>query len=149
LAVRIFAHGGLAPQYRIGAKPAELLVQQPTKFELVINLKTAKTLGLADSARPRRRGDRMKRREFITLVGGATAAWPLTARAQQSAMPVVGYLRNGTRAVSARSEAALRQGLGSMGLSKATMSRLTTDTLKTRTTGCPHWWTIWFDGGCP
>jgi len=57
----------------------------------------------------------MKRREFITLVGGATAAWPLTARAQQSAMPVVGYLRNGTRAVSARSEAALRQGLGSMG----------------------------------
>jgi putative ABC transport system substrate-binding protein len=56
----------------------------------------------------------MKRREFIAGIG-ATAAWPLVARAQQPALPVVGFIRDGSADASARFAAAFRKGLNETG----------------------------------
>ena len=61
------------------------------------------------------RFNHLRRREIITLLGGTAAAWPLAARGQQPAVPVVGFLSGRSQEESAGDVAAFRQGLNEMG----------------------------------
>jgi len=53
----------------------------------------------------------MRRREFLGVLGGAAAAWPFSARAQQQAMPVIGYMDTASASTTAHLVEAFRRGL--------------------------------------
>ena len=57
----------------------------------------------------------IRRREFIFTLGGAAAVWPLAARAQRPAMPIIGFVSARAPEASARHSAAFRKGLGEAG----------------------------------
>lgn len=59
--------------------------------------------------------DRLRRRDFVAIAGGAVAVWPLATRAQQPAMPVIGFLHSGSPGPTATSLAAFRHGLKEAG----------------------------------
>ena len=89
----------------------------------------------------------MRRRELITLAGGAAATWPLSALAQQQAMPVIGLLSSRSLDDSRHMMAAFGQGLREQGFVE--QQNVTIEArclLKGTTIGCRHWRPSWCVG---